>query len=191
QARLAARVALLPSDLGADREVVVRADDDDSALGGAKPADGLAGEVEEPGRVEDVDLEAVVLGERDPKADRDLPLLLLGLEVGGRRALVRRAHPRDAAGGEEHGLGEGRLPVVRVAQQDDVPDLVGGVVGGHSTPSPRTRTRTRVKSKEGWPEPRPSLPPAGGGRGVYPRYNSKSVKKKTATIEEVLAAVDA
>ena len=94
----------------------------------------LAREVQEAGRVEDVDLVTVVLDESDAEVDRDLSLLLLGLEVRGGGGLVGGAHPGDPAGGEQHGLGEHRLAVVRVAQQDHVADLVGSVVGRHSNP---------------------------------------------------------
>ena len=133
-ARLAASVALLPGDLGADGEVVVRSDHHDGALGRSQPAHGLTGEVEEAGRVEDVDLESVVLGEPDTEVDRDLASLLLGLGVHGGGVLVGGAHPLEAAGGKEHGLRDRGLAVVGVAEEDHVSDLVGRVISRHSHP---------------------------------------------------------
>ena len=133
-ARLAASVALLPGDLGADGEVVVWSHHHHGALGRAQPAHRLAGEVEEARRVEDVDLEPVVLDECDPEVDRDLAPLLLGLGVHDRGVQVGGAHPLDAAGCEEHGFGERGLAVVRVAEQDHVADLLGRVISRHSHP---------------------------------------------------------
>ena len=135
EARLVGAIAELPRDLGADGHLPARADDDDRALGGAQPAQRLARKIEEPRRVEDVDLEAGVLGKADAEVDRDLPPLFFGLEVRGRRLLVRGAQPRDRPGSEQHGLGESRLAVMRVAEQDHVPDLFGRVISCHPTPN--------------------------------------------------------
>ncbi len=115
-ARFARAVALLPGDLRPDRELRGGPDHDHGAFGRPQAAGHLAGEVQEPRRVEDVDLVAVVLGERDAEVDRDLPSLFLGLEVGGGGGLVWRTHARHGAGGEEHRLREHRLAVVRMAQ---------------------------------------------------------------------------
>jgi len=117
-----------------DREVGRRADHHHCALRRAQTAQDLTGEIEEPGRVQDVDLVAVVLGEADPEVDRDLPFLFLGLEVHGGGRLVGGAHPGDGAGGEQHRFGEHGFPVVRVAQQDHVSDLVGSVISRHPNP---------------------------------------------------------
>ena len=114
--------------------MVVRSHHHHGALGRAQPAHGLAGEVEEAGRVEDVDLEPVVLDERDPEVDRDLALVLLGLGVHGRGVQVGGTHALEAAGREQHGLGQGGLAVVRVAEQYHVADLVGRVISRHSHP---------------------------------------------------------
>ncbi len=81
-------VALLPGDLGADRQLGMGADHHDGSLRCAEAAEHLAGEIEEAWRVEDVDLEAVVLREGHPKVDRDLSPVFFRLEVGGRRRLV-------------------------------------------------------------------------------------------------------
>ncbi len=133
-ARLAGSVAELPRDLGPHRELRARPDHHDSAFRHTQPAEHLAGEIEEPGGVQDVDLVAAVLGETDAQVDRDLPFLFLGLEVHRRGRLVGRAHPGDGAGGEEHRLGQRGLAVVRVAQQDHVSDLVGSVLSRHPNP---------------------------------------------------------
>src|SRR5207249_3826029 len=128
------------------------------------------------GGVEDVDLVPVVLGEGHAEVDGDVALLFLRLEVGGRRRLVGGAQSGDGAGGEEHRLGEHGLAVVRVAQQDHVADLFGGVVGH---PNPPEIGAAELRN--------PSLRL---GRNRPGRMASPMVKK-TASIEEVLAAIEA
>src|SRR5947209_17099465 len=176
-------VALLPRGLGPDRHMRRRSGDDDRSLARPNAARDLAGEVEEPGRVEDVDLEAVVLGERDAEVDRDLTLVLLRLGVRGGGRLVGRAHARDGSGGEEHGFGEHRLAVVRVAEQDHVADLVGSVCGRHSNPHEERPAGMRSSLNRGRNRP-----------GIDPQTDSvewrSPMAKKTATIEEVLAAIE-
>ena len=132
--RLVRPVAVLPRDFGADCKLRCGSDDHDRGLRGPQTADHLAREIEEAGRIEDVDLVAVVLGKADAEVDRDLLLLFLGLEVHGGRGLVGGAHACDGAGGEKHGLREHGLAVVRVAQQNHVSDLVGSVVSRHPDP---------------------------------------------------------
>ena len=133
-ARLARPVALLPRHLGPHRDLGVRPHHHDRAFGRPQAAQHLAREVEEPRSVEDVDLEAVVLDGAHPEVDRDLSLLFLRLEVHRRARLVGAAHSRDRPGGEQHRLGERRLAIVRVPQENDVPDLVGSVFSRHSIP---------------------------------------------------------
>src|SRR2546428_4981945 len=176
-------VAELPRDLGADRKVVVGTDHDNSTFGGAEPAEHLPREVEEPGGVEDVDLEAVVLGEAHAEVDRDLAPLFLGLKVHGRRLLVGRAQSRDGARSEQHRLGERGFAVVRVSEQDHVPDLVCRVISGHPTPSYKLAIPTgrKAKSKAG---------SKAGLRDGWLGYDLFPMVKKTASIEEVLAAIE-
>src|SRR3989442_12899445 len=97
--RLARPVAMLPGDLGADGKVIAGADHDDRPFRGPQAAQDLAGEVEESRGVEDVDLEAAVLGEADAEVDRDLSPLFLGFEVHDGRLLVGRALAGDGPRG--------------------------------------------------------------------------------------------
>ena len=133
--RLARSVAELPGDLGADGQVRVRTYHHHRPFRRAEAAEGLTGEIEKAWSVEDVDLEPAVLRESHSEVDRDLAPLFFGLEVHGRRLLIGRAKARYGAGAEQHRLGQGRFAIVRVAQQDHVPDLFGRVIGCHPTPS--------------------------------------------------------
>jgi hypothetical protein len=132
--RLVGAVALLPGDLGADRQLGPGSNHHHRAFGRPQAAEDLAREIEEAGGVEDVDLEAVVLGEGHAEVDGDLSLVLFGFVVGGCGRLVRRAHSGDGAGSEQHRLGQSRLAVVRMAEQDHVPDLVGRELSSHPLP---------------------------------------------------------
>ena len=124
QARLLGPVQEFPDHLGPDRQVGAGPDHHECALGGPQPAQDLAGKVEEAGRVEQVDLEAVVLDVGDPEVDGEVALHLLGLEVEGGRAVVGGPHPADRAGREEHGFSDRGLALVRVPEDDHVADPV-------------------------------------------------------------------
>src|SRR5260370_5610853 len=123
--RLARAVAQLPGDLRADGQLRVWTDDHDRPFRSPEAAEHLPGEVEESGRVEDVDLETAVFGESDAEVDRDLSSLLLGLEVHGRRLLVCRAQALDRTGRAQHGLGHTGLAIGPGAQQNYVPNRLG------------------------------------------------------------------
>src|ERR1700686_508230 len=176
--RLVGAVAVLPRDLGAHGQLGTGSHHDDAPVGHSEPAQHLGRKVEEPGRVEDVDLVAVVVGERHAEIDRDLALLFLRLEVGRRGRLVRSAHSRDRPRREQHGLGEHGLAVVRVAQEDHVSDLVRSVLSRHPTPQLSLLQAPRVKSKARL-------------RTGWLGYHQRPMVKRTASIEEVLAAVEA
>src|SRR6266851_5136675 len=139
--RLARAVAQLPGDLRADGQLRVWTDDHDRPFRSPEAAEHLPGEVEESGRVEDVDLETAVLGESDTEVDRDLSSLLLGLEIHGRRLLVCRAQALGRAGREEHGFGQTGLAIVRVAQENYVPNLLGRVIRCQTNPPANRPTR--------------------------------------------------
>src|ERR1700730_16485699 len=186
---------MLPGDFGSDRQLGVGTDHHHRTLGRAQAAEHLAGEIEEAGRVEDVDLVAVVLRKGHAQADRDLPLLLFGLEVHGGRRLVGGAHSSDGAGSEQHRFGERGLAVVRMTEQDDVPDLVGRELSRHSLPHHlQPPAGTICKFKDMRSEDRPALwlhGPRSGLRGAWLGYDLLPMVKRTASIEEVLAAVEA
>src|SRR4029077_13521628 len=97
---LVGAVAVLPGYLCADRQLAGRADHHDRPFAHPEAAEHLAREIEESRRIEDVDLEAAVLGEADAEVDRDLAPLFFGFEVHGRGLLVGRALTGHGAGGE-------------------------------------------------------------------------------------------
>ncbi len=86
----------------------------------------LGHEVRVARRVNDRDEVAVVVQRGDRERERHAPLLLLGLEVEGGRAVLDATLARDRPGPEEEGLGERRLPGSGVAGEDDAAE-VGGV----------------------------------------------------------------
>src|SRR5260370_25635072 len=93
---------------------------------------------------------------------------------------------------------------MRVTQQDDVPNLVRRVISCHPTPSNKLAIPTgrKAKSKDMRPEGRPrdmgSKDPAGisgrmakaGLRDGWLGHDLLPMVKKTASIEEVLAAIE-
>ena len=85
----------------------------------------VAGEVREPGRVEQVDLDAVGGEGREGHVDRDVALLLFGIGVEDARAVVDFAEARRRADGVEDGLDEARLARSPVADDGHVSDLRG------------------------------------------------------------------
>src|SRR5260370_1095557 len=134
-AGLVGAIAVLPSDLCADGQVATWTDHHDRSFSHPEATEHLACEVEESRSIEDVDLEAAVLGEARAQVDRDLAPLFFGVEVQGRGLLVGRAKARYGAGGEQHGLRQRGLAVMRVTEQDDVPDFFRRVISGHPTPN--------------------------------------------------------
>src|SRR5712692_10504600 len=89
---LVGAVAVLPGKLFADCQLPGRSDHHDRPFGHAEAAEHLAGEVEESRRIEDVDLEAAMLGEADAEVDRDLAPLLLGFEVDRKSTRLNSSH---------------------------------------------------------------------------------------------------
>ena len=69
----------------------------------------VADEVRVPGRVEDVDLDAVPLDRRHGQRDADAAVDLLGIVVRHGVAVLDLAHPGERPGREQHGLEERRL----------------------------------------------------------------------------------
>ena len=74
-------------------------------------------EVGVAGRVEEVDLVAVELEGGEGQGQRDAPLHLLGVEVGGGVAVLHPSLAVDGARAEQEGLGQARLPGSAVARR--------------------------------------------------------------------------
>ncbi len=115
----------LPQSLGLHLGPANRVDDEERHLGGFHARDGVADEVGETGRVDDVDLDALVRDGCEREVDRELPLDLFGVVVEVGMAVVDGAEALGLAGHEEHRLGEGRLARASMADQNDVTDLLG------------------------------------------------------------------
>ena len=74
-------------------------------------------------RVDQIDPVALVVAVGDRGVDRDLPLDLVGIEVGGGAAVVHLAQPVDRTGGEQHRLHQRGLAHTPVPDDPDVADL--------------------------------------------------------------------
>src|SRR5260370_9527146 len=133
--RLVGGFAVPPRVPGAARRVAAWTARHDRSFSHPEATEHLAREVEKSRSIEDVDLEAAVLGEAHAEVDRDLSPLFFGLEVHGRGLLVGRAQARHGAGGDQHCLRHRGLAVVRATEHDDVPDLFRWDISGHPTPN--------------------------------------------------------
>ena len=83
----------------------------------------LGGEIDVAGRVDQIDADVFVRQRDTRRVDRNAAFLLLGVEVGDRRALVDRAHPMTDAAIEQHPLGDRRFAGVDVGDDADVAEL--------------------------------------------------------------------
>ena len=114
----------LPGQLGADRHAPAGADHQHRGVGGGERRGELAGEVLEPGNVDEVDAVPVPVEVGERGADAHRAALLLGLVVEDRGALVGGAHPGGGPGGVQQRLAEGGLAVVAVTDHGDGPDPI-------------------------------------------------------------------
>ncbi len=117
-----------------------RVRDEDRAVGGLEARDDLGDEVQVARRVQDRDPRPVGLERRDREAQGLASLLLFGLEVEVRGAVLDLADPAHSPRLEQQLLAERRLARTRVAGQDDAPK-VGEIdtLGGHGRCNPRCR----------------------------------------------------
>ena len=118
---------VLPGRIGADAQAVAGMDHDHRGVADAQRAEALADEVGVAGRIEDVELLAQPFGVEQRAMHRDLMLLLAGVVIRGGRAGGDAAHPAEAAGTGEHGLGEHGLAGGRVAEHGEAAQIGGGV----------------------------------------------------------------
>jgi hypothetical protein len=116
-----------PHDLGLGLHPLHGADHEQHRVGGRQGGPHVADEVGVAGRVQQVDLEAVVLHRRHRQRHRDLLAGLLRLEVGHGGAVLHPADPVGRAGGVQHRLDQGGLAGAPVTHDQDVADVIGGV----------------------------------------------------------------
>src|SRR5581483_7879671 len=145
-----------PRDLGLHLDALDGRDDEHREVDGAQRGRDVADEVRVPGRVDEVDLVAVDLERRERHRQRDVPALLLGVEVRDGVAVLDPPHPVDRSRAEEQRLGQRRLPRTAVADERHVADL-GRRERLHGRPPERARRRRA----EAWPSgPAPKAPRA-------------------------------
>ena len=114
----------LPQTLRLDLRAGDGVDHEQRHLGGLHAGDRVADEVRVAGRVDDVDLHAVVNDGCEREVDRELALDLLGVVVEARVTVIDGAEPLRGAGQIEHRLGERGLARTAVSDENDVADLV-------------------------------------------------------------------
>ena len=124
-ARHAHRGALLPQHPGHAVDPVGGGDGEQRRVGGPQPGPEVPREVGVAGRVEQVDLDAVVHEGRERQVDRTLLPDLDLIEVADRGALFDAALPLDGPRRGEQRLDQAGLPRTRMADQHHVPYLVG------------------------------------------------------------------
>ena len=113
-------VGLPPYGLALRFDTLARAEDDDRPVEHAEAPFDLGGEVDMPGRVEQVEMPFLPL-ERDARGvDRDAAFLLLGIAVGLGRALVDSADAVLGAAEKQHLLRHRRLAGVDVRDDADI-----------------------------------------------------------------------
>jgi hypothetical protein len=101
---------------------------DQRAVGHAARLGNLAVEIGVAWRIQQVDLVTLPLERRDGQTDRHLALELFGIEVGGRVAVLDRAHPRGGPRAKQQRLDQRRLARAAVREQTDVAELRGCVL---------------------------------------------------------------
>ena len=118
---------ILPAALGADRDAVLRAAEDDARLNCAQRAHDLAGKVKEAGAVEHVDLAAAVVHRGDAGGNGDLALDFFRVIVTDGVAVGNLALTVDGAGHVQHAFSERGFAAAAVPEQAYVADGLGFV----------------------------------------------------------------
>ena len=124
----------LPDHLGLHLDAVDCADDEHGEVGHAERRLHVSDEVRVARGVDQVDLVAFPLERGQRERQAEAPLLLLGIEVGHRRALFHPPRPVDRPGPQQQGLGQRGLAGPGVADERHVADL-GRRIGLQRTPS--------------------------------------------------------
>ena len=122
--------ALQPQRLGRCIDALVRRDHEQRAVRGPQPGPQLTDEVGVSGRVDQVDLDAVVQQGSQRQTDRALLPDLRVVAVADRRAVHHGARSGEDAGGDQQGLDECGLAATRWAHEHHVADGGRTVRGG-------------------------------------------------------------
>jgi hypothetical protein len=121
-------VGALPESFGLNLDAGDAVDDDHRRVGGPQRRRRVRDEAGVAGRVDQVDLTVVVLEAGDAGIDRKPALLLVGLVIGDRRAVLDLAEPVDRTGLEQHRLVQARLPAAAMTDQRDVANPICSLV---------------------------------------------------------------
>ena len=115
--------AILPCLLRADADAGLGGADDHGGVGCLNSLRDLAGEVKAAGRVEHVDLAAVIFHGSHSQRNARLAADLLRIVVTGGVAVGDPAETVGTAGQEEHTLSEGGFAAAAMAKQHDIADV--------------------------------------------------------------------
>ena len=136
QARDPELLRALPDARRADLDAHHAAEDEEGAFDHPERGTGFALKARIARDVDQVQLAFVPLRVRERQGDRHLPLLLVVVPVGGRRARVDRAEPVRLTGLEEQCLDQRRLARPAMADDGDVADPAR-LENGHTQLPPR------------------------------------------------------
>jgi hypothetical protein len=125
RAREIVLVGELPDLLGLHLHPRDRVHHDHRGAGHAQAGAGVGDEIAVSGRVDQVQAIAVVIAEGHRGVERDLALDLVGIEVGGGRAVVDPSEPRGRAAAEQNGFDQRGLPHPAMADECHVANLAG------------------------------------------------------------------
>ncbi len=114
-----------PRLLGLDLDAVDGADHEHGEVGDAQRGGHVAHEVGVAGRVDEVDLVVTPLERGDRQRQRDAPLVLLGVVVAHRRAVLDPAEAVDGACPVQERLRQAGLARPAVADKGDIADVIG------------------------------------------------------------------
>ena len=128
------RLEHLPAALRADGKTVLRGAENDARLDRTQRRGDLAGEVLEARAVDHVDLLSAEGNGSESRRDRYLALDFFRIVVADGVAVGDLALPVDGAGQIEHILGKSGLAAAAVTEQADIPDVLGCVAHGLSSP---------------------------------------------------------
>ena len=124
--------AVLPALFGADGDAGLRGGEDQTGFAHAERLHDFAGEIEEAGGVDEVDLVTLVFYGRERRADRELTADFLGIVVADGVAVGDLAQAVGALRQIEEAFGKGGLAVAAVTEQCDVSDLIRCVPHVHT-----------------------------------------------------------
>ena len=114
---------MAPYQIGADLHTMVRTEQQHAGIRNAQRGNGLADQIVQAWRVDDVDLVVAPLGMQAAQVHRTAPLVLDLVEIAHRVPVLHAPSSCDEARLEQHRFGQGGLAATVVAKEDNVLDV--------------------------------------------------------------------